>query len=90
MIKHIVMWNVRGDSAQAKARGIDELKRGYEGLRGQVPGLLHLEIGVDSSSTLLRATRLCSTSPTIVTLRPARSPLPPAKCWRIVKASSSA
>ena len=49
MIKHIVMWNVRGDSAQAKARGIDELKRGFEGLRGQVPGLLHLEIGVDSS-----------------------------------------
>lgn len=49
MIKHIVMWNVRGDSAQAKARGIDELKRGFEALRGQVPGLLHLEIGVDSS-----------------------------------------
>jgi hypothetical protein len=49
VIKHIVMWNVRGDSAQAKARGIDELKRGFEGLRGQVPGLLHLEIGVDSS-----------------------------------------
>ncbi len=49
MIKHIVMWNLRGDTDQAKARAIEVLKRSFESLRGRIPGLLHLEIGVDSS-----------------------------------------
>jgi hypothetical protein len=49
MVKHIVMWNLRGDSAQEKARAIDLLCQGFESLRGRIPGLLHLEIGVDTS-----------------------------------------
>ena len=49
MIKHIVMWNVRGDSVAEKAQAIDRLKRSFDSLRGCIPGLLHLEIGVDSS-----------------------------------------
>ncbi len=49
MIKHIVMWNLRGDTDQAKARAVEVLKRSFESLRGRIPGLLHLEIGVDSS-----------------------------------------
>ena len=49
MIKHIVMWNVRGDTPAEKARGIAQLQRSFEGLRGRIPGLLHLEIGVDIS-----------------------------------------
>lgn len=49
MIKHIVMWNLRGDSAEAKSQAVDLLKRSFESLRGRIPGLLHLEIGVDSS-----------------------------------------
>jgi hypothetical protein len=49
LIKHIVMWNLRGDTDQAKARAIEVLKRSFESLRGRIPGLLHLEIGVDSS-----------------------------------------
>ena len=49
MIKHIVMWNLRGDSAEAKAEAVALLKRSFESLRGRIPGLLHLEIGVDSS-----------------------------------------
>ena len=49
MIKHIVMWNVRGDTPAEKALGIDTIKRGFAALRGQIPGLLYLEIGVDSS-----------------------------------------
>jgi quinol monooxygenase YgiN len=49
MIKHIVMWNVRGDTPQQKAAGIALLRRSFESLRGRVPGLLHLEVGVDSS-----------------------------------------
>ncbi|MBA4327848.1 MAG: stress responsive protein [Polaromonas sp.] len=49
MIKHIVMWNLRGETAAEKARGIGQLKTSFESLRGCIPGLLHLEIGVDSS-----------------------------------------
>ncbi|MBX9959338.1 MAG: Dabb family protein [Burkholderiaceae bacterium] len=49
MIKHIVMWNVRGATPAEKAQGIARLKHSFESLRGRIPGLLHLEIGVDSS-----------------------------------------
>jgi heme-degrading monooxygenase HmoA len=49
MIKHIVMWKVRGDDAATHARNVALVKREFESLRGRVPGLLHLEIGVDES-----------------------------------------
>lgn len=49
MIKHIVMWNVRGDDAAARARNVAVLKAEFESLRDRVPGLLHLEVGVDES-----------------------------------------
>jgi hypothetical protein len=49
MIKHIVMWNIRGDTPAEKAPGIALLKRSFESLRGCIPGLLRLEVGVDSS-----------------------------------------
>jgi len=49
MIRHIVMWNVRGDTPADKARNIARLQRSFESLRGRIPGLLHLEIGVDTS-----------------------------------------
>lgn len=49
MIRHIVMWNVRGDSPAAKARGIAQLQSSFASLRGRIPGLLHIEVGVDSS-----------------------------------------
>ena len=49
MIKHIVMWNVRGDTPAAKARGIAQLQSSFAGLRGRIPGLLHIEVGVDRS-----------------------------------------
>ncbi len=49
MIKHIVMWTVRGDSAAQKSTAIAQVRRSFEGLRGRIPGLLHLEIGADHS-----------------------------------------
>ncbi|MFC5496041.1 Dabb family protein [Caenimonas terrae] len=49
MIKHIVMWNLRGDTPAAKARAIAQLQCSFASLRGRIPGLLHLEVGVDSS-----------------------------------------
>ena len=50
MVKHIVMWNVRGGDDREKALGIARLKQAFEGLRDKIPGLHHLEIGVDTSA----------------------------------------
>lgn len=49
MIKHIVMWNVGGDDAATRGHNLALLKSEFESLRGRVPGLLRLEIGVDES-----------------------------------------
>jgi hypothetical protein len=49
MIKHIVMWSVRGDDAAARAHNLALLKTEFESLRGRIPGLLQLEVGVDES-----------------------------------------
>ena len=49
MIRHIVMWNVRGATRDEKLANIEKLKAAFLGLRGRIPGLLHLEIGVDAS-----------------------------------------
>ena len=49
MLKHIVMWNVRGDDAVTRASHIAQVKAAFESLRGRVPGLLHVEVGVDES-----------------------------------------
>lgn len=49
MIKHIVMWNVRGADAAEHARNLALLRREFESLRGRIPGMRQLEIGVDHS-----------------------------------------
>ena len=49
MIRHIVLWNVRGATPEEKAAAIAQLRRSFESLRGRIPGLLHLDIGVDTS-----------------------------------------
>ena len=49
MIKHIVMWSVRGDDSATRQRNLALLQSEFESLRGRVPGLLQLEIGVDFS-----------------------------------------
>lgn len=49
MIKHIVMWNVRGETSAERAEGIARLQQSFASLRGKIPGLLLIEVGVDSS-----------------------------------------
>ena len=49
MIKHIVMWNVLAPSDEQRRRNIGRLRAAFEDLRGRIPGLVHLEIGVDES-----------------------------------------
>lgn len=48
-VKHIVMWNVLADEDGSKTRSIDAVKSKFEALREVVPGLLHVEVGVDFS-----------------------------------------
>jgi hypothetical protein len=49
LIRHVVMWDVRGATREEKLANIEQLKASFLGLRGRIPGLVHLEIGVDSS-----------------------------------------
>lgn len=48
-LKHIVMWNVRGDDAATRSAHMQRVKAEFESLRGRVPGLLLLEVGIDES-----------------------------------------
>jgi len=45
MIRHIVMWKLN-DKADAEA-----VKQRLEALRGKIPSLIHIEVGVDFSNT---------------------------------------
>jgi len=49
MIRHIVMWKVRAGTPGERQENIERVRLGFEGLKGRIPGLLHLEIGVDNS-----------------------------------------
>ena len=49
MIKHIVMWNILGESSAEKKANIDKVKSAFELLKGKIPGMVHLEVGVDHS-----------------------------------------
>ena len=49
MIKHIVMWDLRGESPEEKVAAAKLVKRAFEGLNGKIPGMVRLEIGIDFS-----------------------------------------
>jgi quinol monooxygenase YgiN len=50
VIKHIVMWNVRGETPEEKQGATQAIKAKFEALVGEIPGLLKLEIGIDVSA----------------------------------------
>jgi len=52
MIKHIVMWRLK-DSAHGndKATNARLIKQMLEALRGKIPGMLKIEVGIDYSAT---------------------------------------
>lgn len=52
MLKHIVMWSLKDEvefdgQHLSKAEGAARIKQALEGLKGQIKGLLHLEVGLD-------------------------------------------
>lgn len=48
-IRHIVMWRLRGDTPKERADARAKVKASFEGLRGRIDGLTHIEIGSDIS-----------------------------------------
>lgn len=49
MIRHIVMWRVAGQSASERHETATRVKTAFESLRGLIPGLLDLDVGLDVS-----------------------------------------
>jgi hypothetical protein len=49
MIKHIVMWDVRGQTPEQKKETAQLVKSAFESLIGKIPGLAKLEVGTDVS-----------------------------------------
>lgn len=49
MIKHIVMWKLKGSTPAEQHAHRQTVKRALESLRGKVPGLMRLEVGLDES-----------------------------------------
>jgi quinol monooxygenase YgiN len=48
-IKHIVMWTLKGDTPDQRAQVAQVVKQQFEGLRGLIPGMELIEIGVNCS-----------------------------------------
>ena len=48
-VRHIVMWRVRGSDLHEQTGARQRVKRAFESLRGRIPGLLRLEVGIDTS-----------------------------------------
>ncbi len=46
MIKHVVMWRLRGTSAEERREQADKVRGALEGLRGKIPGMSSLEVGI--------------------------------------------
>ncbi|HYQ17814.1 MAG TPA: Dabb family protein [Polyangiaceae bacterium] len=50
MIRHIVMWKLKGPSAEEKRAQAEQARAALLGMRGQVPGMSQIEVGIGSVS----------------------------------------
>jgi Stress responsive A/B Barrel Domain len=52
MIKHIVFWRLKNrEDAKSRDENARAIKERIEGLRGKIPGLLHIEAGIDFNAS---------------------------------------
>ena len=52
MVKHVILWNLKdeyGDSEKASIK--ENIKKGLEGLKGQIPGLIDITVNIDPLPT---------------------------------------
>ncbi len=48
MVKHIILWKLRDELGAEEKRTVSEaIKKGLEGLQGQVPGLVSIHVQID-------------------------------------------
>jgi len=57
VIKHIVMWHVRGESLAERSAAARTVQHAFESLRGLIPGMRQLVVGIDVSLGDLRIAR---------------------------------
>ena len=50
MVRHIVMWKLRGPSAAERRTQAEQARAALLGMLGNVPGLLQMEVGIGSIS----------------------------------------
>jgi len=50
MIRHIVMWKLRGPSAEEKRTQAEQVKAALLGMMGKIPGMSHVEVGIARGS----------------------------------------
>ena len=51
MVRHIVFWRLSGATADEKKAAGEKIRAALEGLRGRIPGLRKIEVGIDFSQT---------------------------------------
>jgi len=49
MIRHVVMWKLRGDTPAERDAARRLVKTSVEAMRGEIPGMLSIELGLDAS-----------------------------------------
>jgi hypothetical protein len=49
MIRHIVMWKLKGPSPEEKRHQAEQARAALLGMLGKVPGMTHVEVGIGTS-----------------------------------------
>lgn len=49
MLRRIVLWRLRATAPEQKARDADTIKRALESMRGRIPGLLDIQVGINDA-----------------------------------------
>lgn len=47
MLRRVVLWRLKAQEAEQKALDAGTIKRALESMRGKIPGLLNLQVGVN-------------------------------------------
>ena len=50
MIRHIVMWKLRGPSAEERRSQAEQCRTALLGMLGKVPGITQMEVGIGAGS----------------------------------------
>ena len=51
MVRHVVMWKFKSDADLTPIEVAESMKGKFEGLKGQIPGMIDLEIGINRNES---------------------------------------